>query len=635
MFSRTAAGAYGFFRPCYVISPEEWAGAPTQQGHTIGERLADPALAAVSLFNYLDARDAAAFVDAWLAAPADVVDGEGFFVGAADALATRPVAELLARLRARHSAMPPTRSMGTRPVFSIDKAAELIGWRPDARLAQRARRGIRHRTTPNRGPHDRTRRTRVRRRAVLPRHAVRSRPAPSTSTCSPSTSSRGCRSRPAASSPRAARASSTRCPAGEAIDVVRTTVAGRRAAGCPSSPAPAGRSATRSSSPAAPPTPAPTACCSCRRTSSRAPPTGSSPGSRPWPRHPTCPSSSTTAAPRATPPTPSPGSPANPKVVGFKDGTGDIGLAQEIVLAAEATGRDLPFFNGLLTAELSQGAYRGIGIPLYSSAAFAMIPEVAALHYRAYTDGDEADPNDAAAPSSTPRSCGCATRPPASASRSSRRACDCADSTSGRCGRRSSTRRPTQERRLGAILDAGLALAERLGGHDGGARGGRTVTASIRGIAHPRHPRAPVAAVGARRARPVARRGRRRGHGRRRGYGFSWTPSIGAAAVQAHLDHDIAAFAIGRDADPESLWEPLWRHLHEGGGGGITTIAMAGLDLALWDLAGAPCRHSASPTTLGRRHETAEVYGSGVNLHYPLDELVAQAGAGSTRGSTP
>jgi 5-dehydro-4-deoxyglucarate dehydratase len=81
---------------------------------------------------------------------------------------------------------------------------------------------------------------------------------------------------------------------------------------------------------------------------------------------------------------------ANPKVVGFKDGTGDIGLAQEIVLAAEAAGRDdWAFFNGLLTAELSQGAYRGIGIPLYSSAAFAMIPELAALHHRAYVNGDE------------------------------------------------------------------------------------------------------------------------------------------------------------------------------------------------------------------------------------------------------
>ncbi|WP_394550747.1 5-dehydro-4-deoxyglucarate dehydratase [Agromyces sp. MMS24-JH15] len=79
----------------------------------------------------------------------------------------------------------------------------------------------------------------------------------------------------------------------------------------------------------------------------------------------------------------------NPKVVGFKDGLGDIGLAQEIVLAARETGREFAFFNGLLTAELSQGAYRGIGIPLYSSAAFAMIPEVASLHYRAYESGDE------------------------------------------------------------------------------------------------------------------------------------------------------------------------------------------------------------------------------------------------------
>ena len=113
-----------------------------------------------------------------------------------------------------------------------------------------------------------------------------------------------------------------------------------------------------------------------------------------------------------------------------------------------------------------------------------------------------------------------------------------------------------------------------------------------------------------------------------RGYGFSWTPSIGAAAVQAHLDHDIAAFAVGRDADAEALWEPLWRHLHEGGGGGITTIAMAGLDLALWDLA---ARRAGLGITdhLGRRHETAEVYGSGVNLHYPLDELV---GAGRPLG---
>lgn len=79
------------------------------------------------------------------------------------------------------------------------------------------------------------------------------------------------------------------------------------------------------------------------------------------------------------------------RVIGFKDGVGDLATAQLIVRAVGAAGRDdFAFFNGLLTAELTQGAYRGIGIPLYSSAAFAMVPEVANAFYRAYVDGDEA-----------------------------------------------------------------------------------------------------------------------------------------------------------------------------------------------------------------------------------------------------
>ncbi|WP_372969567.1 5-dehydro-4-deoxyglucarate dehydratase [Microbacterium sp.] len=82
---------------------------------------------------------------------------------------------------------------------------------------------------------------------------------------------------------------------------------------------------------------------------------------------------------------------ANPRVVGFKDGTGDIGATQSIVRAVAEEGRaDFAFFNGLLTAELTQGAYRGIGVPLYSSAAFAMAPDLANAYYRAYVDSDEA-----------------------------------------------------------------------------------------------------------------------------------------------------------------------------------------------------------------------------------------------------
>jgi 5-dehydro-4-deoxyglucarate dehydratase len=81
----------------------------------------------------------------------------------------------------------------------------------------------------------------------------------------------------------------------------------------------------------------------------------------------------------------------NPRVVGFKDGVGDVGLAQQLARVVAASGRDdIALFNGLLTAELTQPAYRAIGIPLYSSAVFAMAPAVAKAYYDAYRDGDEA-----------------------------------------------------------------------------------------------------------------------------------------------------------------------------------------------------------------------------------------------------
>lgn len=107
------------------------------------------------------------------------------------------------------------------------------------------------------------------------------------------------------------------------------------------------------------------------------------------------------------------------------------------------------------------------------------------------------------------------------------------------------------------------------------------------------------------------------------GFGFSWTPTIGPRAVKALLDHDIASFAVGLPAEAETLWDALWLRLHEAGGGGLTTIAMAGLDLALWDLAARNAGTSVA-CLLGQRRDSVEVYGSGVNLHYTLEELVAQ-----------
>ncbi|MDA0647448.1 dihydrodipicolinate synthase family protein, partial [Nonomuraea ferruginea] len=74
-----------------------------------------------------------------------------------------------------------------------------------------------------------------------------------------------------------------------------------------------------------------------------------------------------------------------PGVVGLKDGLGDIDLIQRSMLAVrKEVGDGFTFFNGLPTAELTMGAYRGLGVELYSSAVFAFAPDIAT----AYLNGE-------------------------------------------------------------------------------------------------------------------------------------------------------------------------------------------------------------------------------------------------------
>ncbi|MGH3245940.1 MAG: 5-dehydro-4-deoxyglucarate dehydratase, partial [Trebonia sp.] len=80
-----------------------------------------------------------------------------------------------------------------------------------------------------------------------------------------------------------------------------------------------------------------------------------------------------------------------PQVIGFKDGAGDLDLMSRIVRAVRDDGNDpsFLFFNGMPTAEVTQRAYRAIGVPLYSSAAFAFAPRIALAYYDALERADE------------------------------------------------------------------------------------------------------------------------------------------------------------------------------------------------------------------------------------------------------
>jgi L-alanine-DL-glutamate epimerase-like enolase superfamily enzyme len=121
------------------------------------------------------------------------------------------------------------------------------------------------------------------------------------------------------------------------------------------------------------------------------------------------------------------------------------------------------------------------------------------------------------------------------------------------------------------------------------------------------------------------------------GTGFTWTPQIGALAIKAMLDTDCRPFLEGAESAaeaPEALWDRLWWHLREAGAGGVTTLAIAAVDIALWDLR-AKTAGLSLVDLLGRRRANTPVYASGVNRHLSLAELEDQArrwvAAGHTR----
>ena len=63
-----------------------------------------------------------------------------------------------------------------------------------------------------------------------------------------------------------------------------------------------------------------------------------------------------------------------PNLIGFKDGTGDIGLVREITAKL---GERLCYIGGMPTHELFAHAYYGAGVTTYSSAVFNFVPKLA------------------------------------------------------------------------------------------------------------------------------------------------------------------------------------------------------------------------------------------------------------------
>lgn len=108
----------------------------------------------------------------------------------------------------------------------------------------------------------------------------------------------------------------------------------------------------------------------------------------------------------------------------------------------------------------------------------------------------------------------------------------------------------------------------------------------------------------------------------REGTGYTYTGGKGGHAICAMIEHDLAPFLEGREAeDVEALYEAMQWHMHYVARGGIASFAISALDIALWDLR---CKAAALPLwkMAGGASDRCNAYAGGIDLNFPLPKLL-------------
>jgi L-alanine-DL-glutamate epimerase-like enolase superfamily enzyme len=103
------------------------------------------------------------------------------------------------------------------------------------------------------------------------------------------------------------------------------------------------------------------------------------------------------------------------------------------------------------------------------------------------------------------------------------------------------------------------------------------------------------------------------------------------ALVFAACARDIIPEVIGKPLSPRGLWKHTWDYLHNIGGAGVTTHIMSAFDISYWDLLGKSLNQPVVDL-IGRVHQKVALYGSGINLHNSVDEVIEQVGRWRSKG---
>ena len=117
------------------------------------------------------------------------------------------------------------------------------------------------------------------------------------------------------------------------------------------------------------------------------------------------------------------------------------------------------------------------------------------------------------------------------------------------------------------------------------------------------------------------------------GIGYSYTIGTGGSSVQALLNDHLCPRLIGCEADEiEAIWRSLFFHTHATTVGAMTSIALAAIDTALWDLR---CKRAKLPLwrMAGGAQRSVPLYSTeGGWLHIETSALVDDALAVKAKG---
>lgn len=110
------------------------------------------------------------------------------------------------------------------------------------------------------------------------------------------------------------------------------------------------------------------------------------------------------------------------------------------------------------------------------------------------------------------------------------------------------------------------------------------------------------------------------------GVGYTYTIGTGGPSIVALLEHTLAPMLIGRDADAiQKIWNDLLLATHATTVGAITSLSMAAIDTALWDLR---CKKAGLPLSVmaGGARDSVPLYTTeGGWLHIETEALIDDA----------